>query len=134
MNRQGISNHQGFSDRSKYEECETKRSIKESTAPGEYQLFGGKFENCDKCKVDRNYRPFDLVDVESELKNITRRASRCPENKYDPRCKKSSRCLSTYDASRPVVLAPEVCPIVYNNIPRQTHPGFTDPVFFSCSD
>lgn len=133
MNRKGISNHQGYSDRSIYDDCETKRSTVESTAPGEYQLFGGKFENCDKCVYDKFYRPFDLVDVESELQNRTRKASRCPENNYDPRCKKSANCLSTYDKSRPVVLAPEVCPIVFNNIQRQTHKGFNDVSFFTCS-
>jgi hypothetical protein len=48
-----------------------------------------------------------------------------------PGCKRSGLCLSTFDKSVPVVLAPEVCPIVYNNIPRVNNPGYAlgDPNF-----
>ena len=68
-----------------------------------------------------------IVDVESDLRNITRPLSDCDQFKYSPACKRSGMCISTFDRYAPVVLAPEVCPIVYNNIPRQTNPGYRLP-------
>jgi hypothetical protein len=94
-----------------------------------YALSLYKHENCGKCMYDKFYVKYqpEIVDVESELKNITRPLSECDQFKYSPTCKRSGLCLSTFDKTVPVVLAPEVCPIVYNNIPRQTHPGYRLP-------
>jgi hypothetical protein len=88
-------------------------------------MYPGAYENCNKCIDKKFYRPFDLVDQESELKNITRSATKCPKFKYNPNCKASKTCTSTFDSSVPVVPAPEVCPIVHNNIPKRTDPGYS---------
>ena len=117
----------GSFNRTSYDQCAYEKRLQEGTSPLTYQLYEGKFENCNKCKFDKFYRPFDLVDIESELRNQTRRASKCPQHKYNPKCEKSQRCMSTFDKTAPVVLAPEVCPIVFNNIPRQRSPGYKVP-------
>jgi hypothetical protein len=117
----------GSSNRLMYDNCSFQRKTMESTAPLNYALYQGKFENCGKCIKDKFWTPYQLVDIETELRNQTRPLSDCDQFKYNPNCKKSGLCMSTFDKSVPVVLAPEVCPIIYNNIPKQTHPGYTLP-------
>lgn len=115
----------GSSNRIGLDNCAYQKNLMESTSPLQNRMYLGQFENCNKCMYDKFYRKFDLTDVESELLNITRPLSKCDQFKYNPNCsKESGMCLSTFDSSIPVVLAPEVCPIVYNNIPRQTGPGY----------
>jgi hypothetical protein len=121
----------GASNKLIYDECDYQKRLYESTSPLAYNLFFGAQENCEKCRP--SYQPFwvkydpQIVDVESELLNITRPLSNCDQFKYSPACKRSGLCISTFDKSMPVVLAPEVCPIVYNNIPRQTSKGYRLP-------
>ena len=114
----------GSSNRLPYDRCAYEKDLSESVAPLNYRMYAGAHENCNKCIHTKFYRPFDLVDIESELHNITRTSSKCPSKKYNPSCKKSKSCTSTFDKSVPVVLAPEVCPIVHNNIPKMTTPGY----------
>ena len=125
----GCYNNLGASTRSLYDACQTQKKVLESTSSLQFALYEGKYESCSKCLLNHFWRPFDteMVDVESELKNITRPASRCPQFRYNPNCKKSDSCISTRDPSVPVVFPPEVCPILKNNIPRFTHPGYTVP-------
>lgn len=129
-----MSYHKGFSSRLPYDPCAYNKTLSESVAPYEYITYDGKFENCNKCVHNRYTRPFDtdIVDVESELRNQTRLASNCPSRQYNPECKNSSSCLSTYDAKIPVVLAPEVCPIVFNNLQWNNGTGIRDPVSANC--
>lgn len=117
----------GGSTRLSYDTCSYEKQIYESTSVLPYNLYFGAQENCNKCIHNKFYTRFGLVDQESELKNLTRPLSHCDQFKYSPNCKKSGLCLSTFDKSVPVVLAPEVCPIIYNNIPRQTDPGYRLP-------
>lgn len=131
MTTHNVGSHIGDSasfSRSIYDRCEYQKRIYESVEPLGYMMYPGRFENCSKCTYNEKsfWRPFDteIVDVESDLKNITRRASRCPQNKYLPNCKKSCRCISTFDPSNPVVLPQEVCPIIHNNLPRIMGPGY----------
>ena len=77
----------GSSNRLIYDKCAYDKDLSESVAPLNYRMYSGAHENCNKCKHDKIYRPFDLVDQESELKNITRANTRCPEFKYNPNCK-----------------------------------------------
>ncbi|ATZ80540.1 hypothetical protein BMW23_0490 [Bodo saltans virus] len=121
----GFSSAGGF-NRSKYDMCEYQQNLHQSVSPLAYQMYGGAYENCQKCVYDDKsfYRPFDLVDMESELKNITRRSSRCPQNKYLPNCKKSGTCTSTFDKTNPIAFPQEVCPIVLSNMPRMTSVGY----------
>lgn len=117
----------GGSNRPIYDNCLYKKRLAESTSPFNYRMYFGAEENCAKCVQDKFWIKNQLVDVESELRNQTRPLSYCDELKYSPACTRSSLCTSTFDRTVPVVPAPEVCPIVHNNIPRQTHPGYSLP-------
>lgn len=117
----------GSSNRLDYDNCAYQKKIYEATAPLDYMLYQGKFENCKKCLHDKFWTPYQLVDIETELRNQTRPLSKCDQFKYNPSCKKSALCMSTFDKDVPVVLAPEVCPIVHNNIKKNTTPGYTMP-------
>ena len=109
-----------------YDNCATQKYYHESTSPLKWQLYHGKFEHCEKCRYDGQFwTPYELVDIETELRNQNRPLSHCDQFKYNPSCKSSSLCLSTFDSQIPVVLAPEVCPIVHNNIRRWGHPGYS---------
>jgi len=116
---------QGSSNRLRYDDCAYQKRLFESTSPLLYNLYEGKFENCNKCIYDKFYRPYDLVDYESELLNITRPTTQCDQYKYSATCQRSDMCISTYDRDAPVIFAPEICPIVHNNIPKMVHPGYT---------
>jgi len=98
-----------------YDNCEFQRRIMESTGPLGYQLDRTKYVNCSRCQVyQKQYVP--LVDVESELKNITRSQSKCSNFKYTPDVKfvpgQKNVGLSTFDKLVPISLPPEVCPDV----------------------
>lgn len=127
--------NQGSSNRLRYDECAYEQQLSDSTTPFQYRTFMGAYENCEKCKFDKFWYKTDteIVDVESELRNITRPATKCANLKYHPSCKKSSECMSTYDPARPIVFAPEVCPIVFNNIPKQTSNGMREVLTLNCS-
>jgi hypothetical protein len=114
-----------YFNRTMYDNCAYERKIVDSTTPMGYYLYEGKFENKGKCVYDANsfYRPFDLVDTESELKGITRPTSKCVQMKYNPNCgEKSATCYTT--TQMPIAINPRVCPPVGNNIPRITSKGF----------
>lgn len=121
--------NQGSSNRGKYDLCNYNLALRESTDPLAYRLYLGAQESCNKCVYDKFYVKYqpEIVDVESDLKNITRPLSSCPQYMYSPTCRTSASCISTFSKSAPVILAPEVCPIVHNNIPRQTNPGYRLP-------
>jgi len=127
MATNGFSSSGGFS-RQRYDRCAYQKDLWQSVEPLGWMMYPGKFENCGKCTYDEKsfWRPFDgqIVDAESELKNITRRATRCPQYKYLPGCAKSCYCTNTFDKTNPIVLAQEVCPIVHNNIPRMRGKGY----------
>lgn len=122
---------QGESTLSKYDECNYKKSLKVSTAPGNYRLYSGNYENCNKCKLDKFHRPFDpeIVDAETELSGRNRPLTHCPEHLYNPNCTKSKTCTSTFDKSHPVILPADLCPIVKNNLKPQQHNGLHVPQF-----
>lgn len=117
----------GSSNKQIYDNCNYQKRLYESTSPLNYRLYEGQYENCGKCKYNKFWRPFDLVDIESELRNQTRPLSDCDQFKYNPNCTKSKSCISTFDSSVPVVLDSSVCPIVYNNIPKTRNTGIRVP-------
>lgn len=88
-------------NRLKYDVCEQKQYIKESVGPGNYHvnqplICATYFQDNPSIKMQKNGVSMDgsvdwrfyngPVDVESELKLLTRPASRCPSNKYMPTC------------------------------------------------
>lgn len=122
------SGDSGSFNRLKYDRCAFEGDTFQSTQPLQYRMSMDPYENDNKCVFDKDsyyYKNDDtIVDTESELKGIKRKASKCPQNKYNPNCEKSDTCVSTYDVSVPIVFAQEVCPIVKNNIPRMAGPGY----------
>ena len=120
---------QGSSNRQIYDCCDYNQYINQSTAPLNYELYFGAVENCHKCIDKKAWFKQDvaIVNRESELMNITRPLSDCSINKYNPNCKKSPTCISTFDPSNPIILSENLCPIVYNNIERVTDPGYRLP-------
>lgn len=113
--------------------CAYQQELQLSTDPIKFRTWQGAYESCSKCVYDQFYVPYqpEIVDIESELLNITRPLSDCNNLKYSPNCKRSGMCVSTFDRTVPVVLAPEVCPIIYNNIRKATwnHIPKVDPNF-----
>ena len=74
------------SNRLIYDKCAYATEIKESTGSLEYNLFRGKFENCQQCPVGDHTNILEFgsrAETESELHGITRLNSKCPANKYD---------------------------------------------------
>jgi hypothetical protein len=129
-----MSYHKGYSTRLPDDPCAYNKRLSESTGVYAYVTYDGMYENCNRCVYDHYTRPFDadIIDVDSELSNRTRPASKCPSRKYNPRCKKSPNCLSTFDDSVPVVLAPEVCEICPTNIHWGLETGIRDPKPSNC--
>ena len=120
---------QGASNRQIYDCCAYAQSLQQSVDPLQYDLYFGAVENCNKCidkqawfKQDRQ-----IVDIESDLWNITRPLTKCDGYKYNPNCQTGPNCISTFDPNAPRILSPSLCPIVYNNIPVQTNPGYNVP-------
>ncbi len=83
-------------ERTKYDNGAYEHYIRESTGPLLYQLDPNRYYNCKECRPQQPgyYGPSvsiskknTLVDVESELRNITRPTTRDPKKKYLP-CKK----------------------------------------------
>jgi hypothetical protein len=120
---------QGASNRQIYDCCAYAQALQQSVDPLQYDLYFGAVENCNKC-IDKKAwfrQDREIVDIESDLWNITRPLTRCDGYKYNPNCKTGPNCISTFDPNAPRVLSPSLCPIVYNNIPVQTNPGYTVP-------
>jgi hypothetical protein len=120
---------QGASNRQIYDCCAYAQTLQQSVDPLQYDLYFGAVENCNKC-IDKKAwfrQDREIVDIESDLWNITRPLTRCDGYKYNPNCKTGPNCVSTFDPNAPRVLSPSLCPIVYNNIPVQTNPGYTVP-------
>jgi hypothetical protein len=82
------------SNRLMYDTCETKTRLNESVGSLEYLLNTSKYENCNKCRMElgvvggtavSNIQG-NLVDLETDLFGITRKASLCPTKKYNSTC------------------------------------------------
>jgi hypothetical protein len=120
---------QGASNKQIYDCCAYSQQLQQSTDPLQYQLYFGQAENCSKCIDKKAWYKFDtaIVDVESELHNLTRPLSKCDSYKYNPNCPPSRSCTSTFNPDIPRILSPSLCPIVYNNIAKPTNVGYTVP-------
>ncbi len=122
---------QGASNKQLYDCCKYSQDISQSVNPFYYQMYFGKGENCNKCIDNKVWFKQDpqLVNVESELLNITRPLSDCSSYKYNP----NQPNTSTFNPNVPIILPASLCPIVYNNIPRQTDKGYADPSMSLCN-
>ena len=120
---------QGASNRQLYDCCAYAQALQQSVDPLQYDLYFGAVENCNKCIDKQAWFKQDkkIVDIESDLLNITRPLTKCDGYKYNPNCATGPNCISTFDQNAPRILSPSLCPIVYNNIPIQTNPGYNVP-------
>jgi len=95
-------------NRLKYDVCEQKQHVKETVGPGNYYMnqpliCGTCFQDNPVIRMQKSgvslngnseWRFYDgPIDVESELRNLTRPASRCPSKQYLPKC---SNCGCRY--------------------------------------
>lgn len=82
------------SNRLSYDTCEYKQRLNESVGPLQYMLNPMRYENCNKCRMELgvvggtgvSHIKGNLVDLETDLFGITRKASLCPTNKYHSVC------------------------------------------------
>jgi len=83
-------------NRLNYDTCEYKQTLAQSIGPGHYQMNTPPI-SCEPCypyspsiRLQRSGNSVDLskymIDVDSDLMNITRKASKCPSKKYIPLC------------------------------------------------
>lgn len=82
-------------NRLQYDTCAYKNDLKESMSVGCYQMYAGKYDNKNNCRIDFGiiggnevslYKG-NMVDLESDLRGQTRPSSLCPSHKFMPRCK-----------------------------------------------
>ena len=81
------------SNRLMYDACSYDTKVKTSMGPFQYATYSGKFENSNKCTLDRavvtgnfvSQYSGNMVDLESDLRGQTRLASKCPSRKYMPK-------------------------------------------------
>ena len=82
------------SNRLMYDTCEYKTRLNESVAPLSHMLDSVRYENCNKCRMDLgvvggtavSHIRGNLVDLETDLMGITRKASLCPSQKFNSNC------------------------------------------------
>lgn len=83
------------SNRLIYDKGTYQKAVQESTDPSQYMLYTGKYVNNNQCMIRRgvvggnnvSVWAGNMVDLESDLYNITRPASLCPSMKYQPKCR-----------------------------------------------
>ena len=82
------------SNRLIYDTCAYKHELTQSVGPLEYVLNPMKYENCNKCRMELglvggsavSHVKGNLVDLETDLLGITRKASLCPSQKFTSAC------------------------------------------------
>lgn len=111
----------GYSSQLIYDKGAYKKEVSESTAPLHYRLYEGPFYNNNNCQNRLLGTKEDariLVDVDSELKNLTRINSKDDNTKY-PNCMSGS-CLKNNAYGVSPHLDNRICDrspyLLYNNI------------------
>ena len=86
------------SNRLMYDTCEYQTRLNESLNPLNYMLNPIRYENCNKCRMElgivggtaASHIRGNLVDLETDLKGITRKASLCPNKQFSSNCATSN--------------------------------------------
>ena len=86
------------SNRLMYDSCEYQTRLNESSNTLNYTLNPLRNENCNKCRMELgtiggtnvSHIRGNLVDLETDLKGITRKASLCPTQKFVSACAKGN--------------------------------------------
>lgn len=87
----GIHNS-GFSNNLIYDNCSYQQYLNSNQGQYLYRLDMNPYENVNKCRFDKFYHPYDLVSLESILRNQTRPASNCNMFKHNPN--NTGKCIS----------------------------------------
>lgn len=126
----------GSSNRLLYDNCSYQKQLYESISPLSYNLYDGAYINKTHCMSNKYkfWKPYELVDYETELWGISRANSHCDKNKYSATCPKSSSCVNTFDNTVPIIIPPTLCPVVYNNIKKTLDSGISMPQRFVIND
>ena len=82
------------SNRLMYDTCAYKQRISQSVGPLDYMLNPMRYENCNKCRMQLgviggpavSHIKGNLVDLETDLRGTTRKASLCPSQKFHSNC------------------------------------------------
>ena len=82
------------SNRLMYDTCEYQTRLNENAGTLEYMLNPMRNENCNKCRMELgtvggtnvSHIKGNLVDLETDLMGITRKASLCPVKKFSSAC------------------------------------------------
>src|SRR3984957_18853094 len=77
-----------------YDQCAYQKDLSQSSSTLNYLMDPNKFYNCNDCRIEFgligsnnvSITQENMVDLESDLFNITRQNSTCPERKYLPYC------------------------------------------------
>lgn len=122
------------SNRLIYDKCFFEQRTAEATSQLHYNIFGPKYENCNKCQHQANRKlnvrtqgKLPLVDIESELRNINRLNSRCDTFKYNPNCTNQNICISKNDPRVFTEVPPRICDIRPVTIPKPDYKGYELP-------
>lgn len=95
-----------------YDTCETIQQTNTSVGPGDYRMFKNAYVPCNNMCRPRGPQPpnpIALVDIESELKLISRIASKCEQSKY-PYCNGGGDgCIMTNDPRVANYVNPYLC-------------------------
>ena len=86
------------SNRLMYDTCEYQTRLNENVGTLEYMLNPMRNENCNKCRMELgtvggtnvSHVKGNLVDLETDLFGITRKASLCPVKKFSSACAKGN--------------------------------------------
>lgn len=126
----------GSSNRMRYDNCSYQKRLYESITPLNYNLYDGAYINKKHCMSNhyKFWKPYDLVDYETELLGINRPNSQCDQFKYDANCPASKSCVNTFDKTVPVVIPPTLCPVVHNNLKKTLDSGISVPQKFVIND
>jgi len=118
------------SNRLMYDTCEYKTRLNESVGTLEYLLDSVRYENCNKCRMELgvvggtavSHIQGNLVDLETDLMGITRKASLCPSKKFNSNC--ATKNIANCNPNN----------IVYNSVDGQQHSINTNKVHLpSCN-
>jgi hypothetical protein len=82
------------SNRLIYDNCAYEQKLNQSTAPGNYSMYPGKYENSSPCRIQLgqvggngvSLYTGNMVDLESDLFGIDRQASLCNAKEFKPSC------------------------------------------------
>jgi len=113
-----------------YDQCNINQNVNESTNPLGYSLFSPYNTHPERCFKNteaskKELLPEQRVNIESDLRNLDRKTSRCNVEKYNPSCNNGVECPAepiTKLGSNFQYTPPEAChdlfSIIENNVKK----------------